>query len=60
MDGDAEAAYVNYLKAVSIVVEVIPRHQDMKELEEKITMQAQEYWKVRKVSLISPVIQNDC
>jgi hypothetical protein len=44
-----EAAYVNYVKAISIVVEVIPQHKGMKELEEKRTVQAQEYWIFRNV-----------
>ena len=44
-----EAAYVNYVKAISIVVEVIPQHKGMKELEEKRTVPAQEYWIFRNV-----------
>jgi hypothetical protein len=54
-DEDLEAAYVNYLKAVSIVVEVIPLHKDMKELEERKTTQAQEYWNFRSVTC--PLVQ---
>lgn len=48
-DDDPEAAYVNYVKAVTIVAEVIPRHKGMKEIEERKTVQAQEYWIFRKV-----------
>src|SRR5579859_6611689 len=29
-EGDEEAAYVNFVRAISIVVEVIPRHAGMK------------------------------
>jgi hypothetical protein len=50
-DDDLEAAYVNYLKAVTIVAEVIPRHKGMKEVEERKTAQAQEYWIFRKAHL---------
>src|SRR5277367_6731092 len=56
-ENDVEAAYVNYIKAVSIVVEVIPRHKGMKELEEKRTVQAQEYWIFRNVQSILSKLQ---
>ena len=48
-DDDLEAAYVNYVKAISIVAEVIPGHRGMKEIDERKTIQAQEYWIFRKV-----------
>ena len=48
---DPEAAYVNYLRAVSIIVEIIPRHKGMKEIEEKRTIAAEDYWRFRNVSL---------
>jgi hypothetical protein len=47
---DLEAAYINFLKAISIVVEVIPQHRDMKAIESRKTVEADEYWIVRKVS----------
>jgi len=53
-DDDPEAAYVNYVKAVTIVAEVIPRHKGMKVIEERQTVQAQEYWIFRKVQ-VSPL-----
>lgn len=46
---------MNYLRAVSIVVEVIPLHKSMKELEERKTVLAQEYWSFR--SVIYPLVQ---
>jgi hypothetical protein len=55
-DDDLEAAYVNYVKAVSIVVEVIPRHRGMKEIDERKTIQAQEYWIFRKVDTFVMVL----
>jgi hypothetical protein len=47
--GDLEAAYVNYLKAVNIVAEVIPRHRGKKELDDRKTVQARDYWSFRSV-----------
>jgi hypothetical protein len=48
-DNDPEAAYVNYVRAISIVAEVIPRHKGMKDIDERKTIEAQEYWIFRKV-----------
>jgi hypothetical protein len=49
-DKDLEAAYVNYVRAMSIIVEVIPRHKGMEELREARTVTAIEYWDFRKVN----------
>jgi hypothetical protein len=46
---DREAAYVNFLNAISIVVEVVPQHRGMKAIESRKTIEADEYWIVRKV-----------
>jgi hypothetical protein len=48
-ENDLEAAYVNFLKAISIVVEVVPQHRGMKAIEARKTVEADEYWIVRKV-----------
>jgi len=47
--GDIDAAYVNYVRATSIVAEVIPRHRGMSELEGRRTSLAQDYWAFRSV-----------
>ena len=47
--GDIEAGYVNYIRATSIVVEVIPRHKGFAELEERKSAQAQDFWAFRNV-----------
>jgi hypothetical protein len=44
-----EGAYVNYLKALTIVVEVIPKHKDWREIQERRTERSIEYWLIRKV-----------
>jgi hypothetical protein len=44
-----EGAYVNYLKALTIVVEVIPKHNDWREIQERRTERSIEYWLIRKV-----------
>jgi hypothetical protein len=49
---DLEAAYVNFLKAISIVVEVIPQHRAMKVIESRKMVEAEEYWVVRTVRLM--------
>jgi USP8 dimerisation domain len=48
---DLEAAYINFLKAITIVVELIPQHRDMKAIESREAVElADRYWIVRKVS----------
>jgi hypothetical protein len=53
---DLEAAYVNYVRAISIVVEVIPRHRGMREIEGSKSAQALEYWAFRKVASCFPAL----
>jgi len=50
---DLEAAYVNFLKAISIVVEVFPQHRDVKAIESQKSLEADGYWVVRNVHALS-------
>jgi hypothetical protein len=40
---------VKYLKSLTIVVEVIPRHKEWREMQERKTERSREYWTLRKV-----------
>ena len=58
-ENDLEAAYVNFLKAISIVVEVVPQHHGRKAIESQKSVEADEYWIVRNVHAPSAPCSTD-
>ena len=46
---DLEAAFVNYVRAGSIVEKIMPQHYGWRDLDEMRTLEAQDYWELRNV-----------